>query len=163
MSKTLALGGYRLGLHNEDTDLWWRMALEYDIFCIPEALVGFRQNPSSISARNLPAQFVAGLYVQYRLLSHLWKLPPRGLDEIRTHLESLFPAAELAAKERLRSFNMQLAKGMGLSAIAALAGSVVASPRYVFGRICDEIFPSASIMNGISPQRFLERKEVLWL
>ena len=161
--KTLALGGYRLGLHNEDVDLWWRMALEHDICCIPETLVGFRQSPSSISARNLAAQFVAGLYVQYQLLSHLWRLPPRSLDEIRTHLEALSPAAHFSAKERLRSFNMHLAVGKRLSAIAALASSVVASPGYVFSRICDEIFPSGNIMNGISPQRFLERKEVFWL
>jgi len=161
--KTLALGGYRLGLHNEDVDMWWRMALKHDIHCLHEILVGFRQNPSSISARNLASQFVASLYVQYQLLSYLWKLSPRGLDEIRTHLETLSPAAEFNAKERLRTFNMHLAKGRRLSAIAAFASSVLASPGYVFGRVYDELFPSRSIMNGISPQRFFERKEVLWL
>ena len=162
IDKTLALGGYRIGWHNEDADLWWRMALEHNIHCIPEALLGFRQNTSSVSARNLANQFVAGLYVQYLLLSHLWKLAPRALSEIRGHLETLFPAAEFRAKERLRSFNMHLAGGFRGPALADLAASACASPAYLLRRLRDEFFPSGRVMNGISPRLFLERKEVLW-
>ena len=161
--KTLSLGGYRVGLHNEDADLWWRMALNYDIHCIPEALVGFRQNVHSISARNLADQFVAGLYVQYLLLSHLWKCAPRTIEEIRAHLQALFPASEFRAKERLRSFNMHLADGKRSSALWDFSASVFASPTFVLRRFCDEFFPSGSIRNGISPQLFLDRKEALWL
>src|SRR5271170_216492 len=98
--KTLALGGYSLGLHNEDADLWWRMALRYDIHYIPETLVGFRQNTSSVSTRNLAEQFIAGLYVQYLLLSHLWRRSPRSIGEIRSHLEDLLPTGKFLAKER---------------------------------------------------------------
>lgn len=162
VEKTLALGGYRFGFHNEDADMWWRMALKHDIHCIPEALVGFRQNSSSVSALNLASQFVAGLYVQYLLLSHLLERSPRSLDEIRAHLEALSPAADFQAKQYLRSFNMYMAKQMWLSAIGAFAGSVSASPGYVMRRICDELFLSRSIMNGISPQLFFERREVFW-
>lgn len=160
--KTLALGGYRIGLHNEDADLWWRMALKHDIHCIPEVLVGFRQNAASVSARNLASQFTAGLYVQYLLLSHLWRLPPRSLGEIRTHLETLFPVALVRAKERLRSFNIQLAEGRKGSALADFASSILASPMYVSMRFWDEVFPSRRVVNGISPNLFLKRKEALW-
>ena len=160
--KTLALGGYRLGLHNEDADLWWRMALKHNIHCIPEELVGFRQSPVSVSTRNLADQFIAGLYVQYLLLSHLWKLGPRSIDSIRVHLEALCPAPEFRAKERLRSFNMHMAERKQLAAAADFASSLMASPRYVFRRMRDE-FLSSQVMNGISPMLFLERKEALWL
>jgi glycosyltransferase involved in cell wall biosynthesis len=159
--KTLALGGYRLGLHNEDADLWWRMALKHDIHFIPEELVGFRQNGLSVSARNLAAQFTAGLYVQYLLLSHLWKLVPRSIDSVGSQLEALCPKSEFRAKERLRSFNMHLAEGRRLSALREAALSAMTSPGYVFRRVRDE-FLSGQVMNGISPKLFLERREALW-
>jgi glycosyltransferase involved in cell wall biosynthesis len=161
--KTLALGGYRMGLHNEDADLWWRMALKHDIHYIPEALVGFRQNTCSVSARNLANQFVAGLYVQYLLLSHLWKRTPRAISEIRMHLECLFPSGVFLAKEQLRSFNIRLAEGKRLAALVAFGNSILASPGYVLQRLRDELFSSRSIANGIQPRLFLERKEALWL
>ena len=161
--RTLALGGYRIGLHNEDADLWWRMALNHDIHCIPEELVGFRQNAASVSAQNLADQFVAGVYVQYLLLSHLWKRAPRNLGEIRADLETLFPGARVRAKERLRSFNIHWAEGRRSSTVAELINSIFASPAYVLQRFCDEIFPSQRVRNGVPPNLFLERKEALWL
>ena len=163
VQKTLALGGYRLGLHNEDADLWWRIALQHDIRFIPEELVGFRQSGSSVSARNLANQVVAGLYVQYLLLSHLWKLPPRAINEVRGQLETLLPPAEFRAKEQLRLFNIRLAEGKFLPALASLASSISTSHRYVLRRLCDELFLSRRVMNGICPQLFLERKGALWL
>jgi glycosyltransferase involved in cell wall biosynthesis len=162
VQKTLALGGYRLGLHNEDCDLWWRMALKYDIRCIPEALVGFRQSNSSVSARNLADQFVAGVYIQYLLLSHLWKRTALPISHIRKHLESLLPNGNFLAKERLRSFNISLAEGKFFSAMTAFVQSVSASPRYVLERLCDELFTSRRVANGIQPKLFLERKEAFW-
>jgi hypothetical protein len=163
VEKTLALGGYRIGLHNEDADLWWRMALEHDIRFIPEVLVGFRQNVASVSTRNLANQVVAGLYVQYLLLSDLWELAPRSLDEIRAELEGLSPRAWMRAKERLRSFNMRLAEGRRGSALADLAGSTLASPSYVLRRLADEVFATRKVVNGVPPKLFLNRREVLWL
>ena len=160
--KTLALGGYRLGLHNEDADLWWRMALKHNIHCIPEELVGFRQSPTSVSTCNLADQFIAGLYVQYLLLSHLWKLGPRSIASIRTHLEALCPRAGFRAKERLRSFNMNLAEQRSFRAAADFASAVIASPGYVLKRMRDE-FLLGQVVNGVSPMLFRARKEALWL
>lgn len=162
VDKTLALGGYRIGLHNEDGDLWWRMALEHDIQCVPEVLVGFRQHASSVSSRNLADQVVAGLYIQYLLLSHLWKLPLRPLSQIRDILASLLPAGQIRSKEELRTFNIRLAEGRRGSALAAFARSVQASPSYVLKRMGDE-FLSSRIANGIRPELFFERRKALWL
>lgn len=160
--KTLGFGGYRIGLHNEDADLWWRMALQYDIHCIPEVLVGFRQSPFSVSSRNLGEQVVAGLYVQYLLLSHLWMRPPRAMEEVREELEALLPTGEFKAKDRLRSFNIAMARRHYAGAARALWSSIMASPSYVLRRMCDEMFSSRRIANGVRPNLYLERKEALW-
>lgn len=163
VEKTRRLGGYRIGLHNEDADLWWRMALEHEIHCIAEELVGFRQNESSVSARHLGAQMIGSLYVQYLLLSHLTRRLPQSYAAICRHLEGLLSPAKLCAKERLRGFNIQLAQKKYLRAATAFAASVAASPSQVFERLRDEFAPGGQIRNGLSPHFFLERKEALWL
>ncbi len=160
--KTLACGGYRLGLHNEDADLWWRMALQHDIRCIPEELVGFRQSYSSLSAKNLREQLLAALYVQYRLLSHLWELAPRPIEEVRMHLEPLLSRHEFRAKEQLRAFNIDMAQRDYAGAARALWGSCRASPAYLLSRLGDEMFSRRRIVNGVKPQLYLERKGLLW-
>jgi glycosyltransferase involved in cell wall biosynthesis len=162
VEKTLALGGYRVGLHNEDADLWWRMALSHDIHFIDEELVGFRQNISSVSARNLTAQATAALYVQYLLLSHLGQRLPRPFAAVQAQLERLVIPARLRAKERLRTFNMQLAQRRYARAGIALAACGAASPGYLFGRLRDEFVPRERIVNGIAPRLFLDHQEALW-
>jgi glycosyltransferase involved in cell wall biosynthesis len=160
--RTLEIGGYRLGMHNEDADLWWRMALEHDIHCIPEELVGFRQSPSSVSSKNLGEQQLAALYVQYCLLSHLWERPPRFLEDVREHLETLLSRRELRAKERLRAFNMDLASRRYRHAALALCAAFSTSPAYLLRRLGDEFFSKRRIVNGIAPRLYLKRREVLW-
>ena len=166
VEKTLTLGGYQTGLHNEDADLWWRMALAYEIHCIPEKLVGFRQNESSVSSRNLASQAVAALYVQYLLLSHLTRRAPRSLAAIQGCLQNLLSRRKLRAKKCLREFNIQLARKNYLRAAEAIAVSAAVSPAHVFRRIRDELVPALStrsIVNGISPQLFFKNQETLWL
>lgn len=166
VEKTRSLGGYRIGLHNEDADLWWRMALAYEIHCIPEELVGFRQNESSVSSRNLASQAVAALYVQYLLLSHLTHRAPRSLSTIQNRLQTLLSLRKLRAKEHLREFNIQLASKHYLHAAGAITASAAASPAHVFGRIRDEFAPSRlhkPIANGIPPRLFFQHQEALWL
>ncbi|HTV06512.1 MAG TPA: glycosyltransferase family A protein [Acidobacteriaceae bacterium] len=163
VEKTLALGGYRIGLHNEDADLWWRMALEHEIHCIPDELVGFRQNESSVSARNLTAQAIAALYVQYLLLSKLTGRAPRNFAAIQSQLQTLLSPAKLRAKERLRLCNIHLAQKKYLRAATAVAASAASSPSHLAGRLRDELLPRASIVNGIQPGLFFKHKEALWL
>lgn len=161
VEKARAVGGYRMDIHAEDADLWWRMARNFEIRCVPEPLVGFRQNAQSVSARNGEKQQLAGLYVQYLLLSELWNLSPRPLADVaRTLLEFLRPS-QLRAKESLRQFNMHLVERRMLRGLGSLARATLASPSYVAGRLVDE-FRHTAIANGVAPRLFLERKEALW-
>ncbi|MBT9329483.1 glycosyltransferase family 2 protein [Paracidobacterium acidisoli] len=161
IEKTLRIGGYRLDLPAEDADLWWRMALAWDIHCIPEPLVGFRHNGASVSTRRFHMQETAGLYVQYLLLSHLWNLVPQSFCIVEKELEKLADPAQRSAKYLLRSMNLRLSERQPLRAAAAFLKALAASPSYVAGRVRDEIFPG-TIVNGISPELFLQRKDILW-
>jgi hypothetical protein len=161
VEKTRAVGGYRMDIHAEDADLWWRMARNFDVRCIPESLVGFRQSAQSVSTRHSEKQQLAGLYVQYLLLSELWDLPPRPLGDVACVLLDFLRPSRLRAKEALREFNMRRAERDTVQSLGALARAVWASPGYVAGRLTDEIRHTA-IANGVVPRLFLERKEVLW-
>lgn len=166
VKKTLDLGGYRIGLYNEDSDLWWRMALRHDIHCVAEELVGFRQNESSVSSRNLADQMIAALYVQYLLLSHLTQRTPQSFVAVCERLEAMFSLSKLRAKQYLRSFNIHLAQRRYAHAARALAATAALSPGYLLSRINDELTPSLPnrpIANGIDPQRFFDNREALWL
>ncbi len=159
--KARAVGGYRMDLHAEDADLWWRMARRYEIQFVPEALVGFRQNAGSVSTRNLEMQELAGLYVQYLLLSELWGYAPRPLEQVAQTLMRFLRPSQTRAKERLRQFNIERAEGRRTQGLASLARAFCASPAYVMGRLRDE-FRHGAITNGVAPRLFLERKEALW-
>jgi glycosyltransferase involved in cell wall biosynthesis len=161
VEKVRAVGGYRMDIHAEDADLWWRMALQYEIHCIPEVLVGFRLNPESVSSRNLENQQLAAIYVQYLLLSELWGKKPRPLDEIARPLGEFLQPAAVEAKKALREFNMFLAEKEYVRGLGALAQALHASPGYVWRRMRDEL-RMAAIGNGVAPTRFWKRKEVLW-
>ncbi|HTW47480.1 MAG TPA: glycosyltransferase [Acidobacteriaceae bacterium] len=161
IAKALEAGGYRMDLHAEDADLWWRMARQWEVWCIPEPLVGFRQSGTSVSTRHLEEQELAGLYVQYLLLSELWHRAPRPLEEIAESLLGMLRPAAIHAKEGLRRWNMERAAGRRLRGAGALARAVWASPGYVWRRLRDEL-GRAGIANGVPPEWFLERKELLW-
>jgi len=162
VEKTMAIGGYRNLLHAEDADLWWRMALSYDIHLLPEVLIGFRQNSTSISSRNSRTQELHGLYAQYLLLSHLSGCRPLPLSEISQLLESNISANRTQAKQQLRHMNMHLAAKQYGSALTAFIRSLLASPAYLIRRMIDELLPLSNIANGISPDLFYRRKEAFW-
>jgi hypothetical protein len=162
VDKALQIGGYRREVYIEDADMWWRMALAYDIHFIPEVLVGFRQNFGSLSSRNHERQFIHGLYVQYLLLSQLWGYSPEPVEKIERHLVNLISTNSLRAKERLRIFNMKLAEQKYVQAGTALLSAISASPKYFFNRLRDEFVHDNVIANGVDPAIFKERKELLW-
>lgn len=161
LEKALAVGGYRMDIHAEDADLWWRMARNFDVRFIPEALVGFRQNLVSVSARHAGEQQVAGLYVQYLLLSDLWNLRPKPFGDVGLVLAGFLRPSRIAAKESLRRCNMHLAERRVARSAAALVRALLQSPGYVAGRVRDELRRSG-IANGLPPGLFLEQKEALW-
>ena len=161
VERALSVGGYRMDLHAEDADLWWRMARRYEIRCIPEALVGFRQSEHSVSSKHLESQQLAALYVQYLLLSDLWGREPQPLSAVSRVLESFLNPAAVRAKDWLRRSNMHLARRELWRGALDLARSIAASPGYVAKRVRDEIRKTA-IANGVAPRLFWERKETLW-
>jgi glycosyltransferase involved in cell wall biosynthesis len=161
VEKTLAVGGYRTNMHVEDADLWWRMALSHDIHCIPEVLLGFRQNASSVSSKNLERQMLNVLYIQYLLISTLEKRDAESFEKVIPHLEELFPHRGFRAKVHLRSLNIALAEKNYAKAGFAFFKAVFASPGYFFGRLRDEFLPGV-ITNGVDPKLFQQRKEQLW-
>jgi hypothetical protein len=161
VEKARAAGGYREGIRAEDADLWWRMARSFEIDCVPEPLVGFRQHAASLSAEDTGKQELAGLYVQYLLLSELWGLTPRPQAEVGPLLLGFLEPSAVRAKDALRRVNMHLAQRRRMRGLAALAKAICASPGYVRRRLRDE-FRHASIANGVAPRLFWERKDVLW-
>lgn len=162
VEKALQIGGYRREVYIEDADMWWRMALAYDIQFIPEILVGFRQNFGSLTSKNHERQIVHGLYVQYLLLSRLWGYSPEPVEKIEQHLGTLLPASFFRAKELLRTFNMRLAERKYFQALLSLVGAAYTSPKYFLSRLRDEFIHDNVIANGVDPAIFKERKELLW-
>jgi glycosyltransferase involved in cell wall biosynthesis len=162
VEKTLALGGYRFDLHTEDHDLWWRMAIRYDIRFIPEATVGFRQNPQSISSVNLAEQALNALYIQYLLLSHLWKLEPLPLEAVRATLARMNSSRKFRSKIHLRAFNMEWGRGNRSKALLQAVRAFATSPLSLMRRLLDEVVGDGNVTVGESPQVFACLNRLLW-
>jgi glycosyltransferase involved in cell wall biosynthesis len=162
VEKTNSLGGYRFDLHVEDIDLWWRMALQYDVRLIPHVTVGFRQNTQSISSANLEAQALNTLYVQYLLLSNLWNRTPLGYKDVRTPLSRLCSRRRLKFKAHLRASNMELGRGHTFSGLQEAGCALLASPKHFMQRFLDEFIPNRLIGLGEPADRFAQVKSVLW-
>jgi len=161
-AKTLEIGGYDASLHVEDVDLWCRMALHYPIHFVPEVLLGYRHNASSLTANNLHRAQLELLYDQYLLLSRLNHWTPLPFSAVRDLLEPLVSKRDLEAKEHLRNVNMMMAKSAYVRACFYALRSLLASPSYFLSRLRDEFASSRPITNGVDPGFFLNRKEQFW-
>jgi glycosyltransferase involved in cell wall biosynthesis len=162
VAKVLQVGGYRFNLHVEDIDLWWRMALSYDIRFIPEVLVGFRQNIQSISSHNLESQAVNVLYIQYLLLSKLRGLAPLEIEEVRSVLVRMFDSSKLEFKVHMRAFNMELGKGHKARALFQAALAFAACPSAFWQRMRDEFGRRRMVFGGEQPKTFKVYERGLW-
>ena len=162
VERAAEVGGYRFNLHVEDIDLWWRLALAYEVRLIPEVTIGFRQNLGSVSSAHLAQQAVNTLYVQYLLLSHLWSFTPLPYEEARVALAHLFDRRKLAFKTHIRAFNMAMGERNHLGALKQLGQACLASPVDFSRRSLDEVVHRRQIALGEPPQRFLKYRNVLW-
>ncbi len=162
VEKARAVGGYRFDLAVEDIDLWWRLALRYDIRLLPFYTVGFRLNPDSVCARNLEPQAVNTLYAQYLLISHLLSIQPSSYEAVCPHLRALVDANKLNFRAHVRNANVAAARSKYALAIRHLASAFVASPLRFLSRAAYEMLPSRAVVNGIHPQAFLARAAQLW-
>ena len=158
-----SIGGYAPVRHSsEDTDLWWRAALEFDLYQIPEVLVGYRLHFGSKMSQSLHRDALLGLYAQYRLLSRLWKLSPLPLEDVEGELSHLISNRQLYTKEQLRACNMALNDRRFGRAALALTNSLLSSPCHVLQRIADEYLSNKINHNGVNPALFRRRKHKLW-
>lgn len=163
VQKILDVGGYSECLsHAEDADLWWRIALAYDIEIIPEILVGYRQHDGQATTQAVRQNFIDLLYVQYLLLSRLRNRSALTKEEVRPHLERFVSSRQVEAKLKLRQVNIRSANRDLVGAIACGIGALSASPKLVGDRIFDEVLRKRPVMNGINPEIFEKDKSRFW-
>ena len=162
VQKALTLGGYRFDLHIEDIDLWWRMALTYEICYHSEVTTYFRHNSSSVSAANLELQAINTLYVQYLLLSHLNGWPPLAYSAVREKLSQHLDRPTLACRDALRKANICYSQKSYSEGSKYLVRAVLANPEYFVGRVLYETRSRKGVFNGEKPDRFLQQRALLW-
>lgn len=162
VQKAVALGGYRFDLHVEDVDLWWRMALHYDINYHPEVTTFFRHNSASVSAAHLEYQSVNTLYIQYLLLSHLHGWSPEDCESVREQLTGNLDRPRLAFREAMRRANICYSQKEYIAAFRHLVKAIRASPMYFASRVFYETRAAEIALNGEDPAQFLRQRDVLW-
>jgi glycosyltransferase involved in cell wall biosynthesis len=164
IAKTLDLGGYRSELRSaQDSELWWRMALRYDIQLIPKSTLAVRLTASGISSSSLQNQNVGHLFGQYLLLSELWKLPALPYDLVRRQLMDLINLRLLRYRSHLRQSAIAFDRfRIGSSLYHALASMLIA-PDYLLERILYELPRNRKLaVNGVSPLLFAANLDKFW-
>jgi glycosyltransferase involved in cell wall biosynthesis len=162
VEKTINAGGYRFNLHVEDADLWWRMALAYDIQLIPEVTVAVRHNLASVSANNFERQCINTLFIQYLLLSHLWQMTPLPYETAYARLGVLVDRRQIRFRENTRLTNISLSKKRYLEAVKHACLAFMASPEHLLTRVLYEFRPKTAVTNGVAIERFREQRDLLW-
>ena len=162
VERAAAVGGYRFNLYIEDIDLWWRIALHHDIRLIPEVLTGVRQNLQSVSSVNLEQQALNTLYVQYLLISHLWKRKPLSHEEAQNALLRLFNKKRVKFRHHLRAFNIELGRGNKRKAFVEAGKAFFTSPAIFTRRVWDEYSRGRAITLGEPPALFNKYEKILW-
>ena len=162
VDKTRRAGGYRFDLYVEDVDLWWRMALAYDVRLIPVATVACRHNSDSVSARNFERQCINTLFVQYLLLSHLWELKPLPYQVASPRLHRLLNHRQMYCRKNARRTNISLSNKQHMSALGFACRAFLASPGHLLRRVLYEFNPTKAVVNGENPELFANQKSFLW-
>lgn len=162
VEKTLSAGAYRHNLFAEDADLWWRMALNNDIVLIPEFTIGVRHNFSSTSGKDLEANLIHTIFVQYLLLSHLWGLAPLPYDKIKNQVAPMLDRGNLGFKENIRRATAHFGRREYIRAAAYTAKSFFASPKSFYNRVGYELGGNDAVVNGIKPEMFAVLSDSLW-
>jgi hypothetical protein len=163
--KTLGVGGYRTDLKTtEDIDLWWRLALRFDVRMIPETTVAYRLTPTGISNSAPFTQEVETIYVQYLLLSELWGREPQSFDTVRPVLETVVDLPQLRARQHLRRAAVEYSESRYLRALQNAAAALFDAPGYLGRRIIGKAhFRDRQVqMNGLDPLVFVQRSAELW-
>jgi glycosyltransferase involved in cell wall biosynthesis len=162
IEKTHSIGGYRFKFHVEDLDLWWRMALRYDIVFLPKVTVDIRLNEGSSCISNLQKLSANTLYIQYLLLSNLWNLPSLPYEHVIPQLAKMVDKQYLAYREQMWKAGIHLGQSQYFEALPHLARAVLHSPGHFLRRLQYPFRPNPLIRVGESPQAFRKMQDQLW-
>jgi len=117
---------------------------------------------ASVSTSNFEQQCTNTLYVQYLLLSHLWQLTPLPYETVKGQLSALVNRRHIRFRENARLTSISLSKKRYGAAMKHACLALTASPLHLTKRLLYELQPASAVVNGDNPQRFRERKKVLW-
>jgi len=164
VKKTLAIGGYRPEIvATEDADLWWRMALNFDIRLIEESTINIRLAPAGNTSRNLLKQTQEALYVQYLLLSHLWGPDPIPMESFGPLIAPLIDRRRLRYRERIRRAAVATAEHQRVRSAGEFLIAGAISPGDLFERVSRPIRRSAAVVAyGLDPRKFAARSQEFW-
>jgi glycosyltransferase involved in cell wall biosynthesis len=162
IAKTQNLGGYRFNLFVEDLDLWWRMALKHDIVFIPRVTVSVRLRNASTCVSNLKTLSLNALYVQYLLLSHLWKFSPLGYDAVTPFLAQTVDSHRMSYRYEMWLAGSEISSGHHARALPHLARAICKSPRHFFDRLFHLFSRPEIFSRGEDPAQFRHRQQLLW-
>jgi glycosyltransferase involved in cell wall biosynthesis len=162
IAKTQDLGGYRFNLYVEDLDLWWRMALQHDIVFVPQVTVSVRLREESACVSNLEQLTLNTLYVQYLLLSHLWKLPALSYEAVVPFLIETIDRGQLQYRRHMWVAGSQMGAGQYHRAVPNLVHAAMNSPRHFFDRLRFVFLPEGTVQRGENPRQFWRRQHLLW-
>lgn len=162
VDKTLSIGGYRFNRFIEDIDLWWRMALRYDIILISDFTVSVRHNMTSVSHLNLHHQVINTLYIQYLLLSHLQGYDPLPYNRISTLLAGMVDTRHLRFRATMRRATAYAGNNNYCLALLYALKAFCVSPFHFYKRLLYEFGHTTFATNGVDPKLFNNRKSLLW-
>ena len=162
VGKTRALGGYRFDLHIEDLDLWWRMALRYDLVFIPWVTTQYRLNHGSVCIGKLRELSANTLFAQYLLLSHLWGLEPLHHQAVIGALNTMVDVRRLAYRERMWRAAAEMGAQRYSSAVPHLLAAAWHSPAAFVERVRSPFARNTPVRRGEDPQRFRRIFHQLW-
>jgi glycosyltransferase involved in cell wall biosynthesis len=162
IAKTRSLGGYRFNLYVEDLDLWWRMALRHEIIFLPKVTVSVRLRAGSTCITNLETLTLNTLYVQYLLLSYLWRLPALAYEVVSDHLRDLIDQRHLHYRQQMWLAGGCIGAGQYRLALPHLAQATMNSPGHFFERLRYAFFRNKSVHRGEDPILFQQRHKLLW-
>ena len=162
VQKTLHLGGYRFNLHIEDLDLWWRMALAYDVAFIPEITVAYRLNTGSICISHLNELECTTLFAQYLLLSQLWNNEPLPYKQVQPVLQSFLDRRNLLYREQMWKAAISMSARKYGKAVCHAVVAACSAPRRFLQRSLYPLYRPSMIRIGEPPQAFLRMRDQLW-
>jgi glycosyltransferase involved in cell wall biosynthesis len=160
--KTLDVGGYRFDYKIEDLDLWWRMALKYDIVFLPEVTVAYRLNHGSMCSKSLRDVACNSLFAQYLLLSHLRNRKPLAYGEILPFLGCILDERKLEYREKMWRAAVHMGNREYRQAARLMASAAIASPGRFLNRCTYPLRRNKLIRVGEPPPRFEKLSDHLW-